>query len=599
MGKPAYRVAKPRAASKAATTAGASRRKSAQLQHTNSKADSLHEFTALICQGQQQQLPSPTLSEIDRGTRSGSRRRKRKSTAPEGSETCRPSKAPKLISKSSPEPKAKEREERREEREDNPVTHWVITGQWPRFTTRQQQPVTMSESNLTSSKRKSESTHRSWQIERMAANGVFMKSSALLQKSSKELCARYLQGERMPNERFHLPLEKISAVLERVEASNEGRIFRDVTPLIVPSAENLFYRGEPIPDWIGDEVLAPWSRCSAMGSTYPKPDYTAGLLRKAFTSSEFQTLCNYSSPLRPFLFTPDLAFPFLICEAKNGEEGLNKANRQNIHSGSIAVRAIIDLHRAAFGKSEPKRVTDLYGQILAFTISHNHNTAYICGNFAVAADDYDASAAAVPPATAQLSPFPGEKLQFYRHEIALFSLTMFDGQDRYKAYNFVQNVYEHFAPVHLQRIKAATASLMRTGTSALDNERTGLSFSTSDMALDEAASAESQADAMSASSTQRQSQQQQQDENHGEFRVPGEPASAARTRNTLSQLRAQVDRERQDMEKLQGERDGMKELVDSLTKQLEQQRKDMQQQMELQNEIITMLKDKASSERHD
>ena len=50
-------------------------------------------------------------------------------------------------------------------------------------------------------------------------------------------------------------------------------------------------------------------------------------------------------------------------------------------------------------------------------------------------------------------------LQFYRYEIALFSLSLDNGRDRYRTYNFVCNIYEKFAPEHRQRIKNATALL--------------------------------------------------------------------------------------------------------------------------------------------
>ena len=35
-------------------------------------------------------------------------------------------------------------------------------------------------------------------------------------------------------------------------------------------------------------------------------------------------------------FTPDLYFPFLICEANMGPVGLEEAELHNVHSGSVA-----------------------------------------------------------------------------------------------------------------------------------------------------------------------------------------------------------------------------------------------------------------------
>ncbi|MCJ1412923.1 hypothetical protein MMC19_007023 [Ptychographa xylographoides] len=367
------------------------------------------------------------------------------------------------------------------------------------------------DSQDSSSKRKSESTHRSDRLERLAEHGVFMKNSALTQKSSEELYESYLQGDRIPKWWPSYPPEKIPAILDRVDGLNEARIQRDIMPLIVPSAENLFYCGEPVEDWIGDDIQATWTKAATMGSTRPKPDYTAGLLRKAFTKDENDKLRNYASPLRPFLFTAELSFPFLICEAKSGDEGLNKAYRQNVHSASIAVRAIFELYKKSFGDSDPERVNKLYGQILVFTISYNHNIAHLHGHFAVISED-------VP-----------EKLEFYRCEIALFSLTSNKGRDRFRTYNFVQNVYEKFAPEHRKRIKDAVAHLESPG------ERTGLFIAASSSALEE-------------SDSQASSQETSQEE--GAFQVPREPASVAH-RKQQSGIIAQFQKQQQQLQKQQ------------------------------------------------
>ena len=292
-----------------------------------------------------------------------------------------------------------------------------------------------------SKKRKTESTHRSEVLERMETHGILMKTSNQILEASKVLCKQYLKGDRKTIKSSVFTAEEFRLVLERIQDLGETRIQRDVTPWIVPSAEVLIVRRELSLDYIGEELNAEWIRCAPMGSTIPKPDYMAGLLSSAFTKEEVNKLENYAQPTRPFRFTPRICFPFLMCEAKTGEEGLNKADRQNIHSASIAVRAIIVLYKEAFGQTAPHRVDEIYGQVLVFTVSHDHDRVVLYGHFAVLAPD-----------------LPG-KLKFYRHPIALFSLAIDDGVDRYKAYNFVCNVYEKFAPDHLKRIKGAVAQL--------------------------------------------------------------------------------------------------------------------------------------------
>ena len=402
----------------------------------------------------------------------------------------------------------------------------------------------MAMSENPSNKRKSESTHRSVRVERLSKHGIFMKTSALIQKSSKDLGHRFMTGDRTPASHTSFPLSKLPMVLDRVQSLNESRIQRDITPLIVPSAETLFFCDELNVDYIGDEVNADWTRCATMGGTVPKPDYTAGILPKAFTAEERENLQHYASPMRPFLFTPELAFPFLMCEAKTGERGMNEADRQNVHSASIAVRAIIELYKEAFGKTAPDRVRDLYGKILVFTVSHDNDRACVYGHFAVAATT------------------PGEELEFYRHQFALTSLIVDDGRDSYRVYNFVRNVYDNFAPEHLERIKDAAKVLRRPG------EPAATSFGTSALTLEEQDSQQSSQDALPAGDVI--------------FQRPGIPASSPQN-EVISNMRQQVENQRVQIDKLlqqsEEQREESKKQMDQMEKQMDQQR-----------EIISLLK---------
>lgn len=319
-----------------------------------------------------------------------------------------------------------------------------------------------------STKRKSESSHRTERLARMEQHGIFMKASHHLQQASKDLYNTLSKGNQVPASYPVYPAEQVDEVLAIAENANEATIQRDVMPLVVPSAQNLRLCGEKGLESIGEELSAEWTRCATMGSTRPKPDYVAGLSSKAFSRAEFEALQNHATPARPFQFTPALSLPFLICEAKSGEEGLNKAHRQNLHSAGIAVRALIELAWAAYGRSDP-RATDLYGQVLVFTISHNHDVVYIYGHFATLAEDNDDDRA---------TNTSGPTLEFHRCFFNVFSLTALDYRYRYAPYNFVRNVYSQFAPQHLQRIKDAAQQL-----SAGLGPRTGASFAASNLSL--------------------------------------------------------------------------------------------------------------------
>lgn len=140
--------------------------------------------------------------------------------------------------------------EERTELPRSPVAYWVATRHWPEVF--QDADVNMN----TPSKRKSSTTHVSEQLERLQANRVYMKSSTGLQKSSKDLCRSFLQGDLIPGQLPCYPLEQLPNVLERIAGLNEDRLQRDITPWVVPSAENLHFSGRIELDYLGEELNA-------------------------------------------------------------------------------------------------------------------------------------------------------------------------------------------------------------------------------------------------------------------------------------------------------------------------------------------------------
>lgn len=396
----------------------------------------------------------------------------------------------------------------------DPVAYWVETKRWPKDFGKED--MSKSKENLT--KRRSTSIHHSDRLERLIKNGIFMRASVLMQRSSKDLCSSFLAGDCTPGIYPGYPSEQIDNVLARIQDLNEGRLQRDITPWVVPSAENLYFSGKITSDYIGEEIQAQWTRCATMGSTRPKPDYVAGLLRKAFTGEEVEKLKNIVSLESPWLFTPNLCFPFLTCEAKTGLQGLDEADRQNIHSTSIAIRAIIELYKAAFGTSV-NRVNELYGKVLAFSVSHNNKQVNLYGHYCVPNDG------------------PAGGLNFFRYEIDMFSFTLHEGAERFKSYNFILNVYEKFAPEHRNRIKDAIAFLPTPA------KRSGTSFAASDMTSEER---ESHPDSGTATS-QRDSALQH-------------PAAAAHAIQ-LAKIREELEQERQARRKMEEQIEGLQALL--------------------------------------
>ena len=113
---------------------------------------------------------------------------------------------------------------------------------------------------------------------------------------------------------------------------------------------------------------------------------------------------------------------------KCGAAALDIADRQNAHSMTLAVRAIVELFRYVGREKELDR------EILAFSISHDHGAVRIYGHYAV---------------------IDGKSQKYYRHPIREFSFTELQGKERWTAYKFTKKVYEKWKPKHFERICSA------------------------------------------------------------------------------------------------------------------------------------------------
>ena len=128
--------------------------------------------------------------------------------------------------------------ERSERLPREPVAHCVETYTWPKSAKRNS-AVDMGPETFT--KRRSSSTHPSERQQRLEQNGMYMKTSAILERASKQLCNDLLAGVRRLNKHPWYLLERTDEVLECLHVLNEARIQRDVTPWLVPSAEHLSF----------------------------------------------------------------------------------------------------------------------------------------------------------------------------------------------------------------------------------------------------------------------------------------------------------------------------------------------------------------------
>jgi hypothetical protein len=162
---------------------------------------------------------------------------------------------------------------------------------------------------------------------------------------------------------------------------NEPIVFRDITPLITPSAEHCYRFGSAHLEHVREDLNTLWTKCICLAEgPRPKPDFAVGLKESVFTQEEYEKLIPYIGGSKETCYvkvTNDIFFPFLMCEVKCGEVGLDIADRQNAHSASIAVNAIVQLYKAVKLQGEVNR------KVLAFSISHDNQTVRIYGHYPI------------------------------------------------------------------------------------------------------------------------------------------------------------------------------------------------------------------------
>ncbi|KAI0147791.1 hypothetical protein GGR57DRAFT_475859 [Xylariaceae sp. FL1272] len=227
------------------------------------------------------------------------------------------------------------------------------------------------------------------------------------------------------------------ATCQSVHNRNEARILRDISPLIVPSAEVLAIYGSTALTCLIESTNEGWNNSIPLTGTRPQPDYSVGFRRQAFTDDQLAKLSPFvgdfiAGDLSFFMATYYMYFPFLASEVKSGDAALDVADRQNAHSMTLAARGIVELFRLV------KRENEVHRQILSFSISHDHRSVRIYGYYPV---------------------INGRDIKYYRHPIHTFDFTALDGKDRWIAYRFTKNIYECWMPDHLNRICSAIDEL--------------------------------------------------------------------------------------------------------------------------------------------
>ncbi|TAQ89491.1 hypothetical protein B7494_g2164 [Chlorociboria aeruginascens] len=265
----------------------------------------------------------------------------------------------------------------------------------------------------------------------LATKGSFMgKFELSITDESKRLCQTVLAAEQSVPQDTLFRDDLFDETCESVRARNEAMVVRDISPLICPSAQVLRIYGAKHLKPLNESVNEGWNSAIPFFGPRPQPDYSVGFGRSAFTDYQLEKLEPFVGNIADictsyFMATWQMYFPFLTCEVKCGTAALDVADRQNAHSMTLAVRGIVELFRLV------KREKELHREILAFSISHDHQTIKIYGHYPI---------------------IDGKKTTFYRHPIKKFLFTDEEGKDKWTSYKFTKNLYDIWMPTHLKRI---------------------------------------------------------------------------------------------------------------------------------------------------
>ena len=203
----------------------------------------------------------------------------------------------------------------------------------------------------------------------LAAKGSFMEQSTLdITDASKRLCQRLLESKQNVPKDSLFRDDLFRKTCQKIQERNEARVFRSITPNIVPSVEDLETLGAAHLEHLIEAVNEGWRGSIAVEGPKPQPDYSVGLRRSAFNIKQLKKIDPLIGSVFDtsfFVATYRIYFPFLTCEVKCGAAALDIADRQNAHSMTIAAKGIVELFKAV------NREKELHREILTFSISHD------------------------------------------------------------------------------------------------------------------------------------------------------------------------------------------------------------------------------------
>ncbi|KAJ5778477.1 hypothetical protein N7520_001723 [Penicillium odoratum] len=381
------------------------------------------------------------------------------------------------------------------------------------------------------------------------------------------LCERLLSQPIEPPIGTMLEDEYITDFHIALQNRSEARLLVDLHPLIMPSAENQYIQGnESLKDVI-DGYNDPWLKTEPIYGPKPQPDHARGLRWSTFSETQRRKLGIKPDEKSPYTVREDMYFPYLTAEIKCGNQALELADRQNMHSMCIALRAVVSLCQAA-GCTE-----EVHRRILGFSISHELEGFRIYGYYPEIDDG---------------------KVSFYRWPVAQPNIWV--KENRWTCYQFVENLDREFLPIHTHRLMRILEKISDPNEDVSGNDVDELDSQVSMVGLQErpgyrrAASLQNRGLQPELRMMVQTLQQQLADQKEREEK------RVAEQKEREEKLLVQLEQQRLREERREAEQ---KEREEKLLVQLEQQRlreeKREAEQKELQGKLFALLEQRENS----
>jgi hypothetical protein len=295
-----------------------------------------------------------------------------------------------------------------------------------------------SSSNIASSSQSDIGYQDSRYTTQLEANGSFMKKyRGELPEEAKTFnneFRRMLEKEQPVPKDSLFSDDRFEDTMEMIQDRNEAFITQTIIQLMFPHVQAMTVRGANHLSPFIQSFDQGWNKCKTITPTRPQPDSAIGFRATEFSAGQLEKLQPYLGGLDAkydFRATLHMYFPFLTCEVKRGNVGLDIADRQNAHSMTIAVRGLVALFRLV------GREQEVYGKILTVSISFDHRVARIYGYLPI---------------------IKGQVTEVWREQIDAFDFSSPEGGHRWKCHQYSLNALDAGLQL-LERIRSAIDDL--------------------------------------------------------------------------------------------------------------------------------------------